>query len=60
MSTADFDFDTVEIEPIEQPVPQTVIDAFDRHVWFLQYCSTEIYALKLPVANQDTYAIAVS
>ncbi|UBF28740.1 hypothetical protein K9N68_13360 [Kovacikia minuta CCNUW1] len=56
----DFDFDTVEIETIEQSVPQTVIDAFDRHVWFSQYCLTEIYVLKLPVADQETYAIAVS
>lgn len=56
----DFDFDTVEIETIEQSVPQTVIDAFDRHVWFSQYCLTEIYVLKLPVADRETYAIAVS
>ncbi len=55
----DYDFDTVEIDTIEQPVPQTVVDAFDRHVWFSQYCLAEIYVLKLPVANQDTYAIAV-
>lgn len=56
----DFDFDTVEIETTEQSVPQTVIDAFDRHVWFSQYCLTEIYVIKLPVADQETYAIAVS
>ena len=55
-----YDFDTVEIETIEQPVPRTIIDAFDRHVWFSQYCLTEIYVLKLPVADRDTYAIAVS
>lgn len=56
----DYDFDTVEIETIEQSVPQTAIDAFDRHVWFSQYCLTEIYVIKLPVADQETYAIAVS
>ncbi|GAB4386798.1 MAG: hypothetical protein Kow00121_54160 [Elainellaceae cyanobacterium] len=56
----DYDFDTVEIETIAQSVPQSVIDAFDRHVWFSQYCLTEISVLKLPVAGQDTYAIAVS
>ncbi|MBW4523424.1 MAG: hypothetical protein KME16_27610 [Scytolyngbya sp. HA4215-MV1] len=56
----DFDFDTVEIETLEQPVPQTVVDAFDHHLWFSQYCLTEIYVLKLPVADEDTCAIAVS
>ncbi|HEY9597833.1 MAG TPA: hypothetical protein V6D33_09200, partial [Cyanophyceae cyanobacterium] len=33
----DYDFDTVEIERIEQPVPQSVIDTFERHIWFSQY-----------------------
>lgn len=56
----DYDFDTVEIEVIEQPAPQLVMDAFNRHAWFSQYCLADVYALKLSVADQNTYVISVS
>ena len=57
------DFDSVEIEKIEgmqQTVPQSVIEAFDRHVWFSQHTLTNIFAVKIPVEEQDTYVIGIS
>jgi hypothetical protein len=57
------DFDSVEIEEIkgvQQTVPQSIIEAFDRHVWFSQHSLTNIFAFKIPVEEEDTYVIGIS
>jgi hypothetical protein len=54
------DFDSVEIEKIQQVVPQAVIEAFDRHIWYSQHSLSNIFAFKIPVEGQDTYALAIS
>ena len=57
------DFDSVEIEEIkgvQQTVPQSIIEAFDRHVWFSQHSLSNIFAFKIPVEEEDTYIIGIS
>lgn len=54
------DFDSVEIERIQQAVPQTVIEAFERHTWFSQHSLSNVFAFKIPIEGHDTYAIGVS
>jgi hypothetical protein len=57
------DFDSVEIEEIEeiyQTVPQSVIEAFDRHVWFSQHSLTNIFVFKISVEEKNTYLIGIS
>ncbi len=54
------DFDSVEIERIHQAVPQTVIEAFERHTWFSQHSLSNVFAFKIPTEGHDTYAIGVS
>lgn len=54
------DFDSVEIERIQQAVPQTVIEAFERHTWFSQHSLSNVFAFKIPTERHDTYAIGVS
>ena len=54
------DFDSVEIEKIPLAVPQIVIEAFDRHIWFSQYSLSSVFAFKILVEEQNTYAIGIS
>ncbi len=54
------DFDSVEIEKISKAVPQKVIEAFDRHIWFSQHSLSNIFVFKIPVEDRDTYAIGIS
>ena len=54
------DFDSVEIETIQQAIPQTVIEAFERHTWFSQHSLSNVFAFKIPIEGHDTYAIGVS
>jgi hypothetical protein len=54
------DFDSVEIEEIQNTVPHSVIESFDRHVWFSQHSLTNIFAFKISVEEQDTYIIGIS
>lgn len=54
------DFDSVEIEKISSAVPQIVTEAFDRHTWFSQYSLSSVFAFKIPVEGQNTYAIGIS
>jgi hypothetical protein len=53
------EFDSVEIEKIQETVPQSIIEAFDRHAWFSQHSLTNIFVFKIPVEEQDTYIIGI-
>jgi hypothetical protein len=57
----DFDFfcDSIEIEQIEPSSPETVIEAFQRHMWYSQYAWSMVFAFKIPVEDQATYAVAI-
>ncbi|MEG3859357.1 hypothetical protein [Microcoleus sp. herbarium12] len=52
-------FDCVEIQRIQQKIPQTVTDAFDRHFWYSQWALSELYLVKIPIAEQDTFFLFV-
>jgi hypothetical protein len=57
----DFDFfcDSVEIEQIDPASPATVIEAFQRHMWYSQYAWSSVFAFKTSVEDQATYAIGI-
>lgn len=40
--------------------PQTVIDSFERHVWYSQHNLSDIIAFKDEVEGQETFAIYIS
>jgi hypothetical protein len=52
-------FDYVEIERIQQNIPQTVADAFDRHFWYSQWTLSELFLIKIPVSGQDIFFLFV-
>ncbi|MEG3928694.1 MULTISPECIES: hypothetical protein [unclassified Microcoleus] len=52
-------FDCIEIERIQQNIPQTVTDAFDRHFWYSQWTLSELSLVKIPIAEQDTFFLFV-
>jgi hypothetical protein len=52
-------FDCVEIQRIQQNIPQTVADAFARHFWFSQWTLSELFLVKIPVFGQDTFFLFV-
>lgn len=52
-------FDCVEIERIQQNIPQTVADAFARHFWYSQWTLSELFLVKIPIAGQDTFFLFV-
>lgn len=52
-------FDCVEIERIQQKIPQTVADAFTRHFWYSQWTLSELFLVKIPIAEQDTFFLFV-
>ncbi|PSF37588.1 hypothetical protein C7H19_08495 [Aphanothece hegewaldii CCALA 016] len=54
------DFDSIEIERIQSSVPQTVSEAFERHIWFSQHSLSNIFAFKIPVKDCITYVIGIS
>jgi hypothetical protein len=56
----DFICDSVEIEQIDPASPTTVIEAFQRHMWFSQHALAHVFAFKIPVEGQDTYAIGIA
>ncbi len=58
----DFDFfcDSVEIEQIDPASPATVIEAFQRHMWYSQYAWSLVFAFKIPVEDRATYAIGIA
>ncbi|WP_295614176.1 hypothetical protein [Chamaesiphon sp. GL140_3_metabinner_50] len=45
------DFDCVEIRRIQQDVPKSVSDTFDRHFWYSQHSLSDLYLLKIPDVN---------
>lgn len=50
-------FDTVVIESLAEAVPDSIAEAFDRHLWFSQYSLTEVYLFNIVVEEKATYAI---
>ncbi len=53
------EFDTVEIEPINQEVPSLIQEAFERHTWLSQHCLSDVHIVKEPVEGDVTYALLV-
>lgn len=51
-------FDCVEIERIQQDIPQIVANTYNRHFWYSQHSLSELYLLKIPVV-QDTFALLI-
>jgi hypothetical protein len=56
----DFVCDSVEIEQIDPASPATAIEAFQRHMWFSQHDLSSVFALKIPVEDQATYALGIA
>jgi hypothetical protein len=48
-------FDRVEIQRLNQNIPQTVSDAFERHFWYSQWTLSELFLVKLQIAGQDAF-----
>jgi hypothetical protein len=38
-------------------IPQSVIDAFDRHIWYSRYVLTDIRIVKFDVSGIDTFGV---
>ncbi|BAY10825.1 RNA recognition motif domain-containing protein [Calothrix sp. NIES-2098] len=43
-----------------QGVPVSVLDAFDRHLWYAQHSLSDISVLKVPVSEIPTFAICIN
>lgn len=54
----DAGFDCVEIERIQQDIPQGVADTYNRHLWYSQHSLSDLYLLKIPVV-QNTFALLI-
>ncbi|SKB12799.1 conserved hypothetical protein [Planktothrix sp. PCC 11201] len=45
----------VEIERINQNVPQSVSDAFARHLWYSQWNFAHLFLIKVPIDEQNFF-----
>lgn len=45
----------VEIERINQNIPQIVCDAFARHLWYSQYNFAHLFLVKVPIDRQNFF-----
>lgn len=53
--------DYIELKRINpETVPQTIIDAFERHIWYSQHNLSDINVFKYDVGEQETFAIYIA
>jgi hypothetical protein len=52
-------FDCVEIERIHVDVPKSISAAFERHFWYSQYSLSDLYFLKIPIAEKVVFIILI-
>ncbi len=45
----------VEIEKINQKIPQSVSDAFARHLWYSQWNFANLFLVKVPIDGQNFF-----
>lgn len=48
-----------EIKRPTQEVPKTVLDTFERHLWYSRHNLSDIYLLRIPVEGPDTYIFLI-
>ncbi|AFY94917.1 hypothetical protein [Chamaesiphon minutus] len=52
--------DAIKIKRLDSSkVPVSVIESFNRHIWYSRYCLTEIHVVKFHVANLETFAVYI-
>ncbi len=52
-------FDCVEIRRIQQDVPKSVSDTFDRHFWYSQHSLNDLYLLRIPIADKPAFILLI-
>ena len=53
-------FECIEIRRIQQKVPKSVSDTFDRHFWYSQHNFSDLYLLKIPIAGKIAFILLIS
>jgi hypothetical protein len=52
--------DAIKIKTLDSSkVPGSVIESFNRHIWYSRHCLTEIHVVKFHVANLETFAVYI-
>ncbi|MDM9586051.1 hypothetical protein [Nostoc sp. GT001] len=57
--STDMAFNCVEIERIEQDIPQSVVKTYNRHLWYSQYSLSNLYLVKIPVESENSFALLI-
>ncbi|MEH2232913.1 MAG: hypothetical protein V7K71_25340 [Nostoc sp.] len=57
--STDMGFNCVEIERIEQDIPQSVVKTYNRHLWYSQYSLSNLYLVKIPVESENSFALLI-
>jgi hypothetical protein len=52
-------FDCVEIKRIQQEVPKSVSNTFDRHFWYSQHSLSDLYLLKIPITEKSAFILLI-
>jgi hypothetical protein len=47
------------LQKINQNVPKTILDTFDRHLWYSQYNLSDIFVTRVPIDELDSFAILI-
>ncbi|MEH2211023.1 hypothetical protein [Nostoc sp.] len=57
--STDMAFNCVEIERIEQDIPQSVVKTYNRHLWYSQYSLSNLYLVKISVESENSFALLI-
>jgi hypothetical protein len=52
-------FDCVEIKRIQQDIPKRISDTFDRHFWYSQHSLSDLYFLKITIAEKPAFVLLI-
>ncbi|MBN3869278.1 hypothetical protein [Nostoc sp. JL33] len=52
-------FDCVEIKRIQQDAPKSISDTFERHFWYSQHSLSDLYFLKIPIAEKPAFVLLI-
>lgn len=47
------------LQRINQDIPKTILDTFDRHLWYSQYNLSDIFVVRVPVDELDSFAMLI-
>jgi hypothetical protein len=52
--------DAIKIKRLDSSiVPGSVIESFNRHIWYSRYCLTDIHAVSFSIADRDTFGLYI-